>query len=131
MIVRAIPTPAIALTMTMPHAWLNINTAALLPRRRDPIRTTCDIQATPCARRRTDAGAARRGVASPGRNFAIEVLPNPRATRQRASNLLAAEFCSALRTPPGDRAFAKAHAGSLPHFAATVAREDVIEPAAP
>jgi hypothetical protein len=124
MIVRAIPAPAIALTITMPHAWVNINTAAASPRRCDPICATCDIQATLRAWQRTGCrcGSRRCRVAyakiSPffctqARERAPNVSPRSRGTR-----------CGHQRTI---RALAMFHAGSLPHFAATVASEDVIE----
>jgi hypothetical protein len=114
----------------MPHAWANINTAAALPRRRDPICTTCDIQATLCARQKTDAGAARRGLASPAQNSPL-IFDAPARRTAEACNVAAAVSRSGCRAAAADPGVAKTGAGSLPDFAATVAIEDVIEAAAP
>jgi hypothetical protein len=84
--VRSRP-PAIALTITMPHAWVNINTAAALPRRCDPICTTCDIQATLCARQRTGCrcGSLRCRIAR-AKNLPL-IFCTPACARERAPNV--------------------------------------------
>jgi hypothetical protein len=66
----------------------------------------------------------------PREKFAIDFLHAGLCTRASAERL-ATKSRIALRTPAGDPALAMFHAGSLPHFAATVAIEDVIEAVAP
>jgi hypothetical protein len=95
MIVRAIPAPAIALTMTMPHAWANINTAAALPRRRDPICTTCDIQATLRGTARCRRGSLR-AVAE--KTFYDHALRQARSWRAASSAKISAEACAHRRS---------------------------------
>jgi len=78
----------IALTITMPDAWANINATACLLMGSDPICATCDIRATVRAPRRTNIGPA---IEAPRANlrFVFRAL--------RARNFIRAEAALALR----------------------------------
>jgi hypothetical protein len=60
---------AITLSITMPDAWVNINVAASLVTGTDPIRATCDIQATVCVPQRINIDCFAWGVVVPAREY--------------------------------------------------------------
>jgi hypothetical protein len=53
----------------MPDAWVNINAAASLVTGTDPIRATCDIQATVCVPQRINIDCFAWGVVVPAREY--------------------------------------------------------------